>query len=54
LQWLVESQLYHVSPTDPLALASAIGVVCFAAAAAVLIPSRRALKVDPITALRDE
>ncbi len=54
LKRLVESQLYGVSPTDPQALAAAIAVVCLAAAAAVWVPSRRALRVDPITALRDE
>ena len=54
LKRLVESQLYEVSPTDPQALASAVAVVCLAAAAAVWVPTRRALRVDPITALRDE
>jgi putative ABC transport system permease protein len=54
LKRLVESQLYGVSPTDPQALAGAIAVVCLAATAAVWVPSRRALRVDPITALRDE
>jgi predicted permease len=54
LKRLVESQLYEVSPTDPEALASAVAVVCLAAAAAVWVPTRRALRVDPITALRDE
>ena len=54
LKRLVESQLYEVSPTDPQALASAVAVVCLAAAAAVWVPTRRALRVDPIAALRDE
>ena len=54
LKRLVESQLYEVSPTDPEALASAVAVVCLAAAAAVWVPTRRALRVDPISALRDE
>ena len=54
LERLVESQLFGVSPTDPQALASAVAVICVAAATAVWVPTRRALRVDPITALRDE
>jgi ABC-type antimicrobial peptide transport system permease subunit len=54
LQRLVESQLYQVSPVDPTALIAAVGIILIAATLAVWVPSRRALRVDPMTALRDE
>jgi predicted permease len=44
--------LYGVQPSDPLALAG-VGLVLLAAAlAACFIPARRAMKVDPVEALR--
>jgi predicted permease len=57
LWWLdrfVRSQLYEVTPTDPASVGSAAAVLLFAAAIAVWVPSRRALRVSPMTALRDE
>ena len=48
----IESQLYDVTPADPLTLggvAALVGLVAFAASA---IPARRASRVDPVTALR--
>jgi len=44
--------LYGVGPRDPLAFASAIGILLVAAAAAVFIPARRAARVDPAFVLR--
>jgi predicted permease len=55
--WLnryVTSQLYGVSPTDPTSFASAAALLLLAALVAVWFPSRRALRVNPMTALRDE
>jgi predicted permease len=55
--WLnryVRSQLYGVSPTDPTSIASAAGLLLIAAAVAVFVPSRRALRVNPMSALREE
>jgi predicted permease len=55
--WLnryVTSQLYGVSPMDPASFATAAGLLLFAAIVAVWVPSRRALRVNPMTALRDE
>jgi predicted permease len=46
--------LYEVGSFDPLAWSAALAVLFIAAAAANLIPARRALRVDPVTALRTE
>ncbi|MGH9386065.1 MAG: ADOP family duplicated permease [Vicinamibacterales bacterium] len=54
LKRLVEDQLYQVSPSDARALIPAVAVVLLSAVVAVWVPSRRALRVDPVTALRDE
>jgi putative ABC transport system permease protein len=51
---LLETLLYDVSPTDPGVLAlTAVGVLTIAALAS-LIPAARALRVDPMAALRAE
>jgi putative ABC transport system permease protein len=49
---LVESELFEVSPHDPLALAIAPASLLLASALACYWPARRALRVDPVTALR--
>ena len=46
--------LFEVTPTDPVALMAAAGILLCAAAAAAYIPSRRATHVDPMVALRAE
>lgn len=45
--------LYQVSPRDPLAFGSACAVMAVAALAACLVPAWRALRIDPVRALRD-
>jgi putative ABC transport system permease protein len=53
LSGLIRSQLFGISPTDPATYAAvAIGVMV-AAAVACLVPTYRALRVSPLTALRD-
>jgi ABC-type antimicrobial peptide transport system permease subunit len=51
---LVRSQLFGVSVADPASYGVAILLICFVAALAGLVPSRRAATVDPARALRNE
>jgi predicted permease len=51
---LLESMLVQVSPSDPVTLTVASAVLILAATLGCLIPARRAMKVDPVVALRNE
>ncbi|MGH9372847.1 MAG: FtsX-like permease family protein, partial [Vicinamibacterales bacterium] len=44
--------LYEVGPADPLTLAGVAAILLATAALACLVPARKAMRVDPITALR--
>jgi predicted permease len=48
------SLLFHVSPRDPLAFSLSSAVLLSVAAAACLVPARRATRVNPVEALRFE
>jgi predicted permease len=51
---LVQSSLYGLRASDPLTLAEAIAVIGFVTMTASYFPARRAMKVDPMVALRYE
>jgi len=50
----LRSQLYNVSPADPLVLVSGVLLIGLVALFAALLPARRAAHVDPMQALRME
>jgi predicted permease len=54
LSLALRSELYGVSNLDPLSYAGAFALLGLTAGLAALIPARRALKVDPMVALRCE
>ena len=51
---LVEPALFETSGRDPVVLAGVVGMLLLVAAAASVAPTRSALRVDPIDALRSE
>jgi ABC-type antimicrobial peptide transport system permease subunit len=53
--WLgrfVQALLIGIGPRDPVTFAGVLAVIAAASAAAWAIPTRRALKVDPVEVLR--
>jgi putative ABC transport system permease protein len=50
----LKSLLVQVSPGDPTALAIASAILILAALLGCLIPARRAMRVDPVIALRHD
>jgi putative ABC transport system permease protein len=51
---VIATQLYGVSATDPWLLAMAMGSLVLVALLACLVPTRRASRIAPMEALRDE
>jgi ABC-type antimicrobial peptide transport system permease subunit len=54
LRKVLEPQLFGISATDPVVLCSAMALLALVALAACLVPAGRAVKVDPMLALRQE
>ena len=50
----LRSQLFGVTPGDPLATGAAIGLLLIVTFAAAYVPARRASRIDPVVALRYE
>src|SRR5438067_722422 len=50
----LRTMLFDLSPADPLTYAAVLAVFALVACAALVVPVRRALGVDPIAALRTE
>jgi predicted permease len=50
----VRSMLYEIAPTDPVTLAGVVAVTLGAGLVGCLAPSRRATRIDPVIALREE
>jgi putative ABC transport system permease protein len=50
----MRSMLYGVSPFDPVSFVAVAAILSAIAFVASYVPARRAAKVDPIVALREE
>jgi hypothetical protein len=51
---LVSNLLFGLAPTDPLTIVGAMTVMALVSAIAGYLPARRASRVDPMVALRNE
>jgi predicted permease len=54
LSRFIRSQLFGVGVADPLTIAAAVVLMCVVALVASALPARRAVRVDPLVALRVE
>lgn len=54
LRDVLSAAVFGIGPNDPATMGAAIAVLLVGALAAAWIPARRAMRVDPMTALREE
>jgi len=52
-RWM-QALLFHVRPTDPVTFTEVSLLLAVVAMLASYLPARRAVSVDPVTALRSE
>jgi ABC-type antimicrobial peptide transport system permease subunit len=50
----LSQMIYQMKPYDPVTLGGAAGLLAFASIVASVIPARRAARVMPMTALRND
>jgi ABC-type antimicrobial peptide transport system permease subunit len=50
----LQSVLYNVAPLDPIAFVSALLTLSLVALIACFLPARRATRIDPVQALREQ
>ena len=51
---VVSTLLYNVAPTDPLTISTVSILLSLVSMMACYFPARRALRIDPVIALRSE
>jgi ABC-type antimicrobial peptide transport system permease subunit len=51
---LLATQLWNTTPGDPVTFAAAIAVLLIVGLVACVVPTARAIRVDPMAALRSE
>jgi putative ABC transport system permease protein len=51
---VLQRLVYQISPHDPATLAAILALVLLVAVASCLVPTRRAMRIDPMIALRSE
>jgi putative ABC transport system permease protein len=54
LGYAMSSLLYEVKPTDPITLLSVTALMIALSTMALIGPARRALRIEPMDALREE
>ena len=51
---VLTNMLYEIKPTDPATFAAVVALLALVAVAANYVPARRAMRVNPVVALRHD